>query len=137
MISGDLKRDFPQLQILQAVRAGRLDAGFVRADNVYKAELNNQTRQSYFRVLGQLNVSLPGAAGEPYPFPISTPLYPEWALSAFPVADSALRWAVISALLLVNASSPEAVVGNYDSWELALEYSSVLQALYSIRCYDN
>ncbi len=90
--------------------------------------LNNQTKQSYFKIIGQLNVTTFGT-NEPYPFPISTPLYPEWALVAFPAADSALRWAVLGALLRINASFPEAILGNYDSWELAQDYVRVLQVL--------
>jgi hypothetical protein len=58
VISGDLKRDYPTLEILRAVHDGFLDAGFVRADNIVQAALANKTSQSYFKILGQLQVAI-------------------------------------------------------------------------------
>ena len=126
-MSGDIARNFPELDILAAVHRGELDAGFVRADNILKSALANLTGEALFKVIGLVDAVLPGT-GAPYPFPLSTPLYPEWALVAFPAVASDFKWAVISALLRIDGSSPEAAAGNYDSWELALEYASVGQA---------
>ena len=127
IISGDLKRDYTQLRILQDIHAGILDVGFIRADNLYLMDARNQTRMSYFKVIAGRRFPIPGTA-IPYPFNITTALYPEWGIASLPSVSSSVRWAVLNALLALNGTSPAARRGNYDSWEPAVEYAPALQA---------
>ncbi len=127
IISGDLGRDYTQLQILRDIHSGLLDIGFIRADNLYIMEMRNQTRRSYFKIIAEAPGTLVPGTADPYPFPITTAIYPEWGLVAFPSVDRALKWDVLTALLRISPASPPAIAGGYDSWEPALEYAPALQ----------
>ena len=123
--TGSQQMNYPQIKMLQAVQSGQLDAAFIRADNIHHFQSLNMTDASYFKVLGALQgVMIPGTS-TPYPYPVSTPIYPEWAISAFPWVDRALAWQVLKALLSINASSYPAVYGSYLRWETALDYTGV------------
>lgn len=59
-----------------------------------------------------------------YPFPVSTTVYPEWAVSALPHVDPDLAMAVAQALFRINQTSPEAVAGTYAHFEVPFSYAS-------------
>ena len=64
--------DFPQDNIVLAVRDGRIDAGTVRAETLERMILDGRVERSDFRILNALSA-------DDYPFPHSTRLYPEWS----------------------------------------------------------
>ena len=129
VVTGNQETTFAQNKMLEAVHTGLLDVAFVRADTVYNFQLMNVTKSSYFKVLGALpGITIPGTS-TPYPFPVSSPIYPEWSLSAFPWVDKGLSWRVLNAVLALNASSRPAVAGSYVRWEPAVDYGAVRSVL--------
>jgi len=72
-----------QGKIVKAVLDGSIDVGFVRTDQLERyidsetGELLNLTR---VKVIGEQSGL--ESDGKPFPFPASTPLYPEWAFGA-------------------------------------------------------
>jgi hypothetical protein len=125
---------FDQSEILESVRKREIDFGFVRAEIIAGLEGINATSASYFKRIGSWNATMPGTS-TPYPFPVGSKLYPEWALIAYPHVAYETKLAVIRALLRLNRTSPEAVRARYAAWQLASVYQGVVNILDGMQAF--
>jgi hypothetical protein len=63
------------------------------------------------------------SGGEPYPFDISTDLYPEWNVAALAHVDWMVAQGTQEALLRLKFPHPAAVAGNFKGWRPTLSYA--------------
>jgi two-component system sensor histidine kinase TtrS len=110
--------DFPQDEIVFAVRNGLIDAGTVRAETLERMISNGLVERTDFRILNALSA-------DDYPFPHSTRLYPEWAFAKVKSTPGALAKAVAIALMKMPAGHPALVAGEYAGWTVPLNYQPV------------
>ncbi|GAA6209924.1 hypothetical protein NBRC116601_32170 [Cognatishimia sp. WU-CL00825] len=121
-----------QREVIYAVQSGLVDAGVVRAGVLEELAQSGAINLDDFTPL-----SLNSAVD--HPFWVSTPLYPEWVLSAMPgVPEDALAL-VINALLNVQADSPESLSAGATVWQAPQNYNAVHDLLISLRVrpYEN
>jgi two-component system sensor histidine kinase TtrS len=119
---GDLSRlqffDFPQDNIVFAVRDGLIDAGTVRAETLERMISNGRVERADFRILN-------AHISDDYPFPHSTRLYPEWAFAKVKRTPGALAKSVAIALMKMPAGHPAMLAGDYAGWTVPLNYQPV------------
>ncbi|GHG85573.1 PhnD/SsuA/transferrin family substrate-binding protein [Pseudodonghicola xiamenensis] len=121
-----------QREVVYAVQSGLVDAGVVRA-----GLLEDLADQGAIALKDFAPVS--AMPTEDYPFWVSTPLYPEWVLSALPDVPEPVLAMVINALLTVDVDSPEAAAAGGMVWQAPQNYQSVHDLLISLRVrpYEN
>lgn len=77
--------------IVKAVLSGQIDVGFVRTDQLERytdAQTGDPLDMDLIKIIGQRhNISFDG---KPFPFPLSTPLYPEWGFASLPHVENGL-----------------------------------------------
>jgi len=110
--------DFPQDNIVLAVRNGNIDAGTVRTDVLERMASDGRIRLEDFRILN-------AQQSEDFPFAHSTRLYPEWAFAKARRTPDRLGKAVAVALMKMPENSPAALAGNYSGWTVPLNYQPV------------
>jgi PAS domain S-box-containing protein len=81
----------PHDLVIEEIRTGRADAGFVRAGLLERLALVKKLDQKQFKVINTQR--LPG-----YPYAISTRLYPEWPVAIMPQIDKYLATRLAAAL---------------------------------------
>jgi hypothetical protein len=123
IIAGTIQTAFSSSSLIAAVKAGAIDVAFVRSNSPF---MTGQLDKS-LKTVGTKNITVPGTQAA-YPFPISTSLYPESALAAFPSVPSEVRFSVMKALLRLNQSSPPVVLGGYARWDPPASYDVARQA---------
>jgi two-component system sensor histidine kinase TtrS len=110
--------DFPQDDIVFAVRDRLIDAGTVRAETLERMISNGRVERADFHILNALS-------SDDYPFPHSTRLYPEWAFAKGKRTPGALAKAVAIALMKMPADHPATIAGDYAGWTVPLNYQPV------------
>lgn len=121
-----------QREVVYAVQTGLVDAGVVPAGVLEELAAEGIINLEDF-------IPLSPMAYADYPFWVSTPLYPEWVLSALPdVPDDALAL-MINSMLSVDAGSVESVNGGNVVWQAPQNYQDVHDLLISLRVrpYEN
>jgi two-component system sensor histidine kinase TtrS len=110
--------NFPQDDIVLAVRDGLIDAGTVRAETLERMISNGRVAREDFRILHALSA-------DDYPFPHSTRLYPEWAFAKVKSTPGALAKSVAIALMKMPVGHPAMIAGDYAGWTVPLNYQPV------------
>ncbi|MEE2945357.1 MAG: PhnD/SsuA/transferrin family substrate-binding protein [Pseudomonadota bacterium] len=121
-----------QREVIYAVQTGLVDAGVVPAGVLEALAEEGVINMDDF-------IPLSPMAYPDYPFWVSTPLYPEWVLSALEnVPDDALAL-VINSMLSIDAGSVESVSGGNIVWQAPQNYQDVHDLLISLRVrpYEN
>lgn len=113
---------FPQSSIVDAVLAGKADAGTVRTGLIEAMIARGQIRQGEVRVLNAARV--PG-----FDFALSSALVPEWTVAATPRLGPDLRRRIVVALLSMDGSDPAAVLGGYGGWDTPMAEGAVRDIL--------
>lgn len=119
-------------EVVYAVQTGLVDAGIVPAGTLEALADQGAIDLEDF-------VPLSPMAYPDYPFWVSTPLYPEWVLSALPnVPDDALAL-VINAMLGMETDTPESISAGNVVWQAPQNYQDVHDLLISLRVrpYEN
>ena len=117
---------FPQHEIVQAVLAGRADAGTVRTGVIEDLIAAGRIAPDALRVL--LPRHEPG-----FPLRLSTPLYPEWPLARLPRTDETLAGEVALHLLQMPANGPVARAAGIAGWTIPLDYNGVHEVLRTLQ----
>ena len=110
--------DFPQDNIVLAVRDGLIDAGTVRAETLERMISDGRVERTDFTVLNAL-------AEHAYPFAHSTRLYPEWAFAKAKRTPGSLAKSVAIALMNMPDDHPAMIAGDYAGWTVPLNYQPV------------
>ncbi|MBL8669535.1 MAG: PhnD/SsuA/transferrin family substrate-binding protein [Alphaproteobacteria bacterium] len=116
----------PQDEVVYAVIAGEYDAGTVRAGLLEQLAAEEKIDLAEIRVV---------APRDPprFPYRLSTPLYPEWAIAALRTTPGALSAEVMLALLAMPRHGPAAQSGGYRGWTVPLDYEPVRELLSALR----
>lgn len=121
-----------QREVVYAVQEGLVDAGVVRAGLLERLAVAGVVDLAEFRAVAPMS-------HVDFPFMVSTPLYPDWALAAMPnVPDEALAL-VINAYLDLDVTSPEVQATGGKVWQAPQNYQAVHELLISLRArpYEN
>ena len=107
-----------QPEALAALRAGEVDAAFLRSANYEYFRAGGLLDAASVRVLGQRDE--PG-----FPFLNSTPLYPQWAVAALPHVDPAVVRLAFGSLLRAQPLAVPAATGYAAGIGLPGDYGTV------------
>lgn len=107
---------FPQDAIVEAVLAGRVDAGTVRSGLLEAMAREGRLDLKEIHVL-QANIQYD------FPFQISSTLYPEWPFAALPGTTKSVNEKVLGALLQTQDRAIARKFGLHDSWSAPLSYA--------------
>ena len=121
-----------QREVVYAVQSGLVDAGVVRAGVLEELADTGVIELKDFAPVSPI-------AHEEFPFWVSTPLYPDWVLSALPEVPEAALAMVINTLLGVTVDSPQSTAAGGTLWQAPQNYQSVHELLISLRArpYEN
>ena len=108
---------FPQDAIVQAVRAGEVDAGVVRSGLLERLAAEGTIDIGEFTIL--LGNTQPG-----FPWRVSGHLYAEWPFTALQKADRRLNERIVTALLATRDAGVRRRHGLNDSWTAPLSYAA-------------
>lgn len=119
-------------EVVYAVQSGLVDVGVIRAGVLESLARDGVIELGSFAPVQKMTF-------EGYPFWVSTPLYPEWVLSAMPGVPEGALAHVIDTLLRSNPGGPEARALNNAAWQAPENYQSVHDLLISLRVrpYEN
>lgn len=109
---------FPHDRVVEAVLAGEVDAGTVRAGVLENLALDEKINMANLRILNPQNE--PG-----FPYALSTSLYPEWPFAQLKHTSEQLSQKVVIALLGMPKDHSAAVRGRYAGWTVPLDYQPV------------
>ncbi|KGE04156.1 diguanylate cyclase/phosphodiesterase (GGDEF & EAL domain protein) with PAS/PAC sensor(s) [Pseudohaliea rubra DSM 19751] len=115
-----------QPEALAALRAGEVDAAFLRSANYEFFRSSGLLDDGAVRLLGQRDT--PG-----FPFLNSTPLYPQWAVAALPQVDPAVVRLAFGSLLRAQPLAVPAATGYAAGIGLPGDYSAVDAAVRALR----
>lgn len=121
-----------QREVVYAVQSGLVDAGVVRAGLLEELAEEGVVDLKMFAPVS-------ASPQEGYPFWVSTPLYPDWVLSALPEVPEPVLAMVINTLLGVAVDSPQSKAAGGALWQAPQNYQSVHDLLISLRVrpYEN
>jgi len=108
----------PHDQVVEAVLAGKADAGFVRAGVIENMAREGRLDAARIKILNRQN--LPG-----FPYAVSTRLYPQWPLAALPQVDAASARRVAAALLRIEPDTPLAWALDIHAFTIPANYTGV------------
>lgn len=122
-----------QREVIYAVQSGLVDAGVIRAGVLEKLADDGTIDLSNFSVVS------PNRNVLNYPFMLSTPLFPEWVLSAMPSVDEEVLALVINSLLNIQPESTPSQSAGSAVWQAPQNYQTVHDLLISLRVrpYEN
>ncbi|MDB5353261.1 MAG: sensor signal transduction histidine kinase [Planctomycetota bacterium] len=121
-------RDFAELRfagsqeaVIRSLLDGTADGGTIRSDLLGPVDAT------------RLRVLEPRADIADYPLPSTTPLAPEWPLTALKATPEDLSRKVVIALLKLPPDDPAVIAAHSSGWTTPMIYSSVRQMLRDLR----
>jgi len=116
----------PHDNVVEAVLAGRADAGFVRSGTLEGMVRDGKLDLARIRVINRQP-----AAG--YPALVSTRLYPDWPFTALPGVDDGMAREVAAALFLLRPDPAEARTMRIEGFGVPADYAPVEDILRELR----
>ena len=116
----------PQDNVINAVLAGRADAGFVRAGMIETLVQEGKLDPGRLKVINRQN--LPA-----FPYAVSTRLFPEWPVAVMPQVDRHLASRLAAALFLLPHDSLKGPVGVLHGFDVPANYDDVEKVLRRLR----
>ena len=116
----------PQDKAVYAVLNGEADAAFVRTGILEAMQREGKLETSRLRVLNAQTIA-------DFPLQTSTPLYPEWPLSAMPWADPVLARRLASAILAIPHGSPLLKASKVHGFNIPGDYRPVDELMRELR----
>lgn len=126
--SGDrlLLTGLPQDRVVEAVLAGRADAGFVRAGLLEAMARDSKLELARIRVINRQPMP-------DFPYPVSTRLYPEWPVSVMPQVDGALAARLAAALFSLPHGSFQGAAASVHGFTIPANYDAVESLMRRLR----
>lgn len=115
----------PHENVVRAVLAGEIDAGFVRTGILEQMVAEGQLDPEALRVINRQQ--LPG-----FPFAVSSRLYPEWPFVALPHVDPQTARRLTAALLALEPGHPAAAAAGIYGFSVPADYAPVERAMRSL-----
>ncbi len=116
----------PHDRVVEAVLAGRADAGFLRAGVLEALVREGKLIPSQVKVINRQN--LPA-----YPFAVSTRLYPEWPVAVMPQVDQRLATDLAAALFKLPTERFEGSASSIAGFTVPANYSGAENLLRRLR----
>ena len=114
--------------VVQAVLAGRSDAGTVRSTQLERMAKEGYINLSDIKVIHTKDTVYPN-----YNYLLSTRLYPEWPVAALPHTDPVLSKSIAIALLQMEENDPAAKALRSSGWDIPQDYTKVHDLLRFLR----
>lgn len=116
----------PQDRVVEAVLAGKADAGFVRTGLLESLALEGKLDLAQLKVINRQN--------QPdYPWMVSTRLYPEWPFVSMPYTDASLARRVAAALFTLGDDAAVASAIGIQGFNVPADYAPVEDMLRALR----
>ena len=112
--------------VVTAVLEGSADAGFVRTGILESLVDERRLDAARLAVINQQALA-------DFPFPVSTPLYPEWPLVAMPQVDQDTARQLTAAALRLDATHPAARAAGIAGFSPPADYVAVEELLRTLR----
>lgn len=129
----DITKDFAVLQeskkqddIVLAVRAGMMDAGFVRTGLLESMAAAGKVKMEDLVIVDKVNDAS-------FPHVRSTALYPEWFLLASPQTDPQIAAKVTAAAMALSGDAPAATSASIKGFEKPVELDGMATLLAELR----
>ncbi|GAM10784.1 tetrathionate sensor histidine kinase TtrS [Geobacter sp. OR-1] len=116
----------PQDRVVEAVLAGRAEAGFVRAGLIESLSLEGKLDPNRVKIINRQK--LPA-----FPFILSTRLYPEWPVAVMPQIDEELAGRLAAALFLMPRGSFPGPAADIHGFGIPANYDGVENLLRRLR----
>ena len=116
----------PHDKIINAVLQGQVDAGFIRTGVLEALRTEGRTDINDLTVMAPLKWT-------GFPFEITTPLFPEWAVAALNRVDHDTSRRLSAALLSLEPDHPAAKAAGIYGFTIPKDYSVVESAMQSLR----
>lgn len=114
-----------QESVVFAIRDGKADVGTVRTGIMERLAQIGEIDLNDFKILGRKD--------DGFVLPHSSSLYPEWPLARLKNTPHSLAQKVAIALLEMEPDNEAALAGNYTSWTVPLDYTSIHDLLKKLR----
>lgn len=111
-------------EVIQALRDKKADVGFFRSGYIEQMIQDGLVKENEFKVINAHKV-------KGYPYVISTPLYPEWAVAATTKADRNMVKTVVTALYQVEVDG----VADYSEFDVPQSYGSTKELMIKYHIY--
>ena len=108
----------PHDKVVEAVISEKADVGFVRTGVLERYAEKKGIALDEFKIINQQH--LPG-----YPFKASTPLYPEWPLSALPHVNTEISRRITGFLYSLEHANPMLAGTGFHGFEIPASYAGV------------
>ncbi|MEI7842264.1 MAG: EAL domain-containing protein [Gallionellaceae bacterium] len=116
----------PQDKVVESVLSGKATVGFVRTGLLESMAGEGALDLSKINVLNRQQLT-------GYPFAVSTPLYPEWPLSAMPHTSKDVQRKIVSFLLTLHENKKLTDLLGIHGFDVPADYSSVAKLLRDLR----
>lgn len=116
----------PQDRVIEAVLAGRADAGFVRAGLIETLAGEGKLALGQVKLINRQSIP-------DYPFAVSTRLYPEWPVAVMPQVDKQLAARLAAALFLLPHDSFNGTAAVIHGFDIPANYNGVENLLRRLR----
>ncbi len=119
-VPGDIRllKTAGNLEVIEAVLSGRVDAGFVRCGTIEAQIREGKLAPTSLQVINRQNSFR-------FPHIVSTRLYPEWPLVAMRHVPAATAKNVANALLALKKDDPAALTAHIEGFAPAADYQPV------------
>ncbi len=104
-------------KVVMAILAGEADVGFVRSGLIEELVAGGEIRLDDIKVIEQKD--------SPYPYLLSTRLYPEWPFAVVSGTSNDLAGKVLHSLLDLSADDNAAIAAGIQGWTIPGHYSTV------------
>jgi PAS domain S-box-containing protein len=115
----------PHDNVVDAVLAGRADAGFVRSGTLEAMVREGKLDPARIRIIHRQHAD--------YPAMVSTRLYPDWPFTALPGVDDRMAREVAAALFLLEPEAEEARAMKIQGFSVPADYAPVEDVLRELR----
>jgi PAS domain S-box-containing protein len=108
----------PHDRVIEAIRTGRADAGFIRAGLLEALALEGELVQKDYKVINTQRLA-------DFPYAVSTRLYPEWPVAVMPQVDKYLATRLAAALYSLPHGSLPGPAASIDGFVTPANYDGV------------
>lgn len=116
----------PQDQVIEAVRKGKAEIGFVRTGLIEQLERQGTIPAGEFKFINRQDIPF-------FPYASSTQLYPEWPLVAMPQVDARVAAKLAAVLLGMEPGAPPLKAAGIHSFAIPADYQKVEGLLRELR----
>ncbi|GAB5359557.1 hypothetical protein AAMO2058_000553900 [Amorphochlora amoebiformis] len=104
------------------VLSGKVDIGLIRTDLLEEMKTEGKINIDDIKIIHHVNYTVDQHG---FPFELSTHLYPEWPFSILEHTDWQVSQHVVEALMRIDETMNQSIIGGYATWQAPLSYKSL------------